>query len=74
MCWFAPVQTKLAGLVDWKEKRNFLCQKRTSSDNNAIANGAGPDENIHKEQSRKLNTVCHLNIDSFNSAQPLMLF
>ena len=68
------MQTKFAGLVDWKEKRNFLCHKRTSSDNNAIANGAVPDENIHKEQSRKLNTGCLLNIDSFNSAQPLMVF
>ena len=22
--WFAPLQTKLGGLVSWKEKRNFL--------------------------------------------------
>ena len=34
----------------------------TSSDFNAVANSAGPDENIHEEQSGQGHTVCHLTL------------
>ena len=51
MFWFATLQTRLGGLVSWKEKKEFLVSESTNSDINAIANSAGLDKNNHNEQS-----------------------
>ena len=40
----------------------FHVPESTSSDLNAVANSAGPDENIHKSSLVKANTVCHLTL------------
>ena len=51
------------------KKKNFLVQENTSGDKNAIANGAGPDANIHKEQSDVGQHCLPFCTDSFNSVQ-----
>ena len=47
--WRRYKATSNVFLVEGKKK--FLVPESTSSDKNAVANCAGPDENIHKEQS-----------------------
>ena len=52
------------------KKRIFLCQKvLVATKKNAIANGAGPDENIHKEQSHEDQHCLPSYTDSFDSVQ-----
>ena len=62
-CLFAPLHTISVG------RDFFHVPESTSSDLNAVANGAGPDGNIHKEQSGQGQHCLPSFTGSFNSVK-----
>ena len=62
-CLFASLQTISVG------RDFFHVPESTSSDINAVANGAGPDGNIHKEQSGQGQHCWPSFTGSFNSVK-----
>ena len=57
-----------AHYLSWKELV-FQVPESTSSDLNAVANSAGPDESIHKEQSGQGQHCVPSYTGSFNSVK-----
>ena len=62
-CLFAPLQTISVG------RDFFHVPESTSSDLNAVANSAGPDGTIHKEQSDQGQHCLPSYTGSFNSVK-----
>ena len=62
-CLFAPLQTISVG------RDFFHVPESTSSDFNAVVNSAGPDGNIHKEQSGQGQHCLPSYTGSFNSVK-----
>ena len=51
MCLVCSSAAQIRWIARLEGKKEFLVSESTNSDKNAFANSAGPDKNIHNEQS-----------------------